>query len=100
MDETIYIDNNKNISNKSRYSESIIFQNEQNETVQNQQLLQYSQKQNLAQELKFLTTRSANNQQESENDKTSESNLSLVHYRLIRHCKQFLIRLIRQDVSK
>ncbi|WP_341794408.1 hypothetical protein [Rickettsia endosymbiont of Rhinocyllus conicus] len=74
LDETIYIDNNKNISNKSRYSESILFQNEQNETVQNQQLLQYSQKQNLAQELKFVTTRSANNQQESENDKTSESN--------------------------
>ena len=75
LDETIYIiDNNKNISNKSRSSESIIFQNEQNEAVQNQQLLQYSQKQNLAQELKFVTTRSANNQQESENDKTSESN--------------------------
>ncbi len=71
LDETIYIDNNKNISNKSRYSESTIFQNE---TVQNQQLLQYLQKQNLAQELKFVTTRSANNQQESENDKTSESN--------------------------
>ncbi|MCC8462498.1 MAG: hypothetical protein LN546_04965 [Rickettsia endosymbiont of Ecitomorpha arachnoides] len=70
----IYIDNNKNISNKSRSSESIILQNEQNETVQNQQLLQYSPKQNLAQELKFATTRSAHYQQESENAKTSESN--------------------------
>ncbi len=30
LDETIYIDNNKNISNKSRSSESTIFQNEKN----------------------------------------------------------------------
>ncbi|AFB26348.1 MULTISPECIES: hypothetical protein [spotted fever group] len=73
LDQYIYIDNNKNISNKSRYSKSIIFQNEQNETVQNQQLLQYSQQQKLAQELKFATTRSANNQQESENTKTAKS---------------------------
>ncbi|ALA62002.1 hypothetical protein [Rickettsia amblyommatis] len=70
LDQYIYIDNNKNISNKSRSSESTIFQNE---TVQNQQLLQYSQKQKLAQELKFATTRSANNQQEAENTKTSKS---------------------------
>ncbi|MCZ6901853.1 MAG: hypothetical protein O7C59_08965 [Rickettsia endosymbiont of Ixodes persulcatus] len=35
LDETIYIDNNKNISNKSRSSKSTIFQNEKNAYIYN-----------------------------------------------------------------
>ncbi|AFB21056.1 hypothetical protein RCA_02415 [Rickettsia canadensis str. CA410] len=35
MDDKIYIDNNKNISNKSRYTESTILQNEKDKCSQN-----------------------------------------------------------------
>ncbi|KDO02992.1 hypothetical protein REISMN_04080 [Rickettsia tamurae subsp. buchneri] len=40
LDHSIYIDNNKNISNKSRCSESTIFPNQQKPTLHDQKLLQ------------------------------------------------------------
>ncbi|MCX4084006.1 hypothetical protein N7281_03895 [Rickettsia hoogstraalii] len=62
LDETIYIDNNKNISNKSRSSESTILKNE---IDQNEQLSQHSQ---------FATKKSVNDQQESKQPATSGNN--------------------------
>ncbi|CAK6517530.1 MAG: hypothetical protein O7C68_04035 [Rickettsia endosymbiont of Ixodes ricinus] len=61
LDHSIYIDNNKNISNKSRYSE--IFN--KNEIDQDKQLLQSGSEQNLKQDLQFTTEESANDQQDS-----------------------------------
>ncbi|AFC72469.1 hypothetical protein MCC_04620 [Rickettsia rhipicephali str. 3-7-female6-CWPP] len=76
LDQYIYIDNNKDISNKSRSSESIIFQNEKNENEidQNRQLSQHSPQQNLKQDFLSTTKQSANNHQESENVRKSEVN--------------------------
>ncbi|XVN40741.1 MAG: hypothetical protein RCO49_08275 [Rickettsia endosymbiont of Argas persicus] len=74
LDETIYIDNNKNISNKSRSSKSTIFQNEKNASIHNNQ--QQLQQQKLAADLQFKTTSSINDQQQADNTNFSSANIT------------------------
>ncbi|APZ30078.1 hypothetical protein RRIM16_03925 [Rickettsia conorii subsp. raoultii] len=74
MDETIYIDNNKNISNKSRSSKSTIFQNEKNEFNHNNQI--HLQKQQLDTNLQFKTTSATNTQQQADNTSSSNANIT------------------------
>ena len=94
MDETIYIDNNKNISNKSRSSKSTIFQNEKNEFNHNNQI--HLQKQQLDTNLQFKTTSSTNTQQQADN---TSSHLMLISQQvlhgLILHYKQLLIKSLK-----
>ncbi|KJV76746.1 hypothetical protein RHORCCE3_2364 [Rickettsia hoogstraalii str. RCCE3] len=74
LDETIYIDNNKNISNKSRSSESIIFQNEKNEFNHNNQT--QLQQQKCAANLQSKATSSINDQQQADNTNFSSANIT------------------------
>ncbi|WP_342269510.1 hypothetical protein [Rickettsia endosymbiont of Orchestes rusci] len=74
LDETIYIDNNKNISNKSRYSESTIFQNEKNIFNHNNQT--QLQEQQLETNLQFKTASSTNDQQQADNTNFSSANIT------------------------
>ncbi|MCC8369755.1 MAG: hypothetical protein LN573_06990 [Rickettsia endosymbiont of Oxypoda opaca] len=74
LDETIYIDNNKNISNKSRSSESTIFQNEKNIFNHNNQT--QLQEQQLETNLQFKTTSSTNDQQQADNTNFSSANIT------------------------
>ncbi|KJV76531.1 hypothetical protein RHORCCE3_1589 [Rickettsia hoogstraalii str. RCCE3] len=74
LDETIYIDNNKNISNKSRYSESTIFQNKKNEFNHNNQT--QLQQQKCAANLQSKATSSINDQQQADNTNFSSANIT------------------------
>ncbi|WP_103897123.1 hypothetical protein [Rickettsia fournieri] len=74
LDETIYIDNNKNISNKSRSTESTIFQNEKNIFNHNHQT--QLQEQQLETNLQFKTTSSTNDQQQAGNTNFSSANIT------------------------
>jgi|GEM_PF-1941788 len=74
LDETIYIDNNKNISNKSRSSKSIIFQNEKNESNHNNQA--QLQQQKLETNLQFKTISSTNDQQQADNTSSSSASIT------------------------
>nr|WP_261763429.1 hypothetical protein [Rickettsia parkeri] len=102
LDQYIYIDNNKDISNKSRSSESIIFQNEKNENEidQNRQLSQHSPQQNLKQDFLSTTKQSANNHQESENVRKSEVNFITGPLQVNQALQTILDEVIRQDVIK
>ncbi|WP_341794726.1 hypothetical protein [Rickettsia endosymbiont of Rhinocyllus conicus] len=70
----LYIDNNKNISNKSRSSESTIFQNEKNIFNHNNQT--QLQEQQLETNLQFKTTSSTNDQQQADNTNFSSANIT------------------------
>ncbi len=70
----VYIDNNKNISNKSRSSKSTIFQNEKNASIHNNQ--QQLQQQKLAADLQFKATSSINDQQQADNTNFSSANIT------------------------
>ncbi|KJV80825.1 hypothetical protein RHORCCE3_0001 [Rickettsia hoogstraalii str. RCCE3] len=70
----LYIDNNKNISNKSRSSESTIFQNEKNASIHNNQ--QQLQQQKLAADSQFKATSSINDQQQDDNTNFSSANIT------------------------
>ncbi|WP_341794881.1 hypothetical protein [Rickettsia endosymbiont of Rhinocyllus conicus] len=74
LDKTIYIDNNKNISNKSRSTESTIFQNEKNESNYNNQT--QLQEQQLETNLQFKTASSSNTQQQTDNTSSSSANIT------------------------
>ncbi|WP_341788970.1 hypothetical protein [Rickettsia endosymbiont of Lasioglossum villosulum] len=74
LDQYIYIDNNKNISNKSRSSKSTIFQNEKNASIHNNQ--QQLQQQKLAADLQFKATSSINDQQQADNTNFSSANIT------------------------
>lgn len=74
VDQYIYIDNNKNISNKSRSSESTIFQNEKNASLHNNQ--QQLQQQKLAADSQFKATSSINDQQQDDNTNFSSANIT------------------------
>ncbi|MCC8462898.1 MAG: hypothetical protein LN546_07170 [Rickettsia endosymbiont of Ecitomorpha arachnoides] len=74
LDQYIYIDNNKNISNKSRSSKSTIFQNEKNASIHNNQ--QQLQQQKLAADLQFKATSSINDQQQTDNTDFSSANIT------------------------
>ncbi|AFC70005.1 hypothetical protein A3305_00100 [Rickettsia amblyommatis] len=74
LDETIYIDNNKNISNKSRSSESTIFQNEKNIFNHNNQ--GQLQQQKRATNLQSKTASSTNDQQQADNTSLSSANIT------------------------
>ncbi len=74
LDKTIYIDNNKNISNKSRSTESTIFQNEKNESNYNNQT--QLQEQQLETNLQFKTASSSNTQQQTDNTNFSSANIT------------------------
>ncbi|WP_342260121.1 hypothetical protein [Candidatus Tisiphia endosymbiont of Metellina segmentata] len=54
LDHSIYIDNNKDISNKSRYNKSEILKNEINQIDNNQQLPQQNLEQKLSDELQVV----------------------------------------------
>ncbi|KJV80070.1 hypothetical protein RHORCCE3_1672 [Rickettsia hoogstraalii str. RCCE3] len=70
----LYIDNNKNISNKSRSSESTIFQNEKNEfNLNNQTQLQEQQ---FETNLQSKATSSINDQQQADNTNFSSANIT------------------------
>ncbi|KHO03649.1 hypothetical protein JS61_04265 [Rickettsia felis] len=70
----LYIDNNKNISNKSRSSESTIFQNEKNIFNHNNQ--GQLQQQKRAADLQFKATSSINDQQQADNTNFSSANIT------------------------
>ncbi|XVN41776.1 MAG: hypothetical protein RCO49_04705 [Rickettsia endosymbiont of Argas persicus] len=74
LDETIYIDNNKNISNKSRSSKSTFFQNEKNIFNHNNQT--QLQEQQLETNLQFKITSSSNTQQQADNTNFSSANIT------------------------
>ncbi|MFV0251412.1 MAG: hypothetical protein AB8U53_00340 [Rickettsia aeschlimannii] len=74
LDETIYIDNNKNISNKSRSSKFTIFQNEKNKFNYNNQT--QLQEQQLETNLQFKTASSSNTQQQADNTSVSSANIT------------------------
>lgn len=74
LDETIYIDNNKNISNKSRSSESIIFQNEQNIFNYNNQTQLQEQKPEA--NLQCNVIKSINDEQQGDNISSSSANIT------------------------
>ncbi|XVN41207.1 MAG: hypothetical protein RCO49_00985 [Rickettsia endosymbiont of Argas persicus] len=74
LDETIYIDNNKNISNKSRSSKSTFFQNEKNIFNHNNQT--QLQEQQLETNLQFKITSSTNDQQQADNTNFSSANIT------------------------
>nr|WP_253308681.1 hypothetical protein [Rickettsia endosymbiont of Ceutorhynchus assimilis] len=74
LDGTIYIDNNKNISNKSRSSESTIFQNKKNESNYNNQT--QLQEQQFETNLQFKTASSSNTQQQADNTSVSSANIT------------------------
>lgn len=74
LDETIYIDNNKNISNKSRYSESIIFQNEQNIFNHNNQTQLQEQKPEA--NLQCNVIKSINDEQQGDNITTGATRIN------------------------
>ncbi|XLM33863.1 MAG: hypothetical protein QFX12_00105 [Rickettsia africae] len=74
LDETIYIDNNKNISNKSRSSKSTIFQNEKNIFNHNNQTQLQQQKR--ATNLQSKTASSTNDQQQADNTNFSSANIT------------------------
>ncbi|WP_231569271.1 hypothetical protein [Rickettsia endosymbiont of Ixodes pacificus] len=69
FDHSIYIDNNKDISNKSRYTKSETFKNEQNQININQQLPQQQLEQNLQSEQKL-----SDEQQVVDNTRASTEN--------------------------
>ncbi|QWB86720.1 hypothetical protein JRD95_00774 [Rickettsia parkeri] len=68
----LYIDNNKNISNKSRSSASTIFQNEKNIFNHNNQ--GQLQQQKRAANLQSKATSSTNDQQQADNTRSSNAN--------------------------
>ncbi|KJW04255.1 hypothetical protein RAT170B_1399 [Rickettsia argasii T170-B] len=70
----LYIDNNKNISNKSRSNRSTIFQNEKNIFNHNHQT--QLQEQQLETNLQFKTTSSTNDQQQAGNTNFSSANIT------------------------
>ncbi|ABV84899.1 hypothetical protein [Rickettsia massiliae] len=74
LDQYIYIDNNKNISNKSRSRESIIFQNEKNASNHNNQ--GQLQEQQLETNLQFKAISSSNDQQQADNTSSSSANIT------------------------
>ncbi len=74
MDGTIYIDNNKNISNKSRSSESTIFQNKKNESNYNNQTQLQQQKPEA--NLQCNVIKSINDQQQGDNISSSSANIT------------------------
>lgn len=69
LNHSLYIDNNKDISNKSRYNKSEIFQNETNQSDNKQQLPQQNLEQNLQFEQKL-----SNEPQIIDNTKASTEN--------------------------
>ncbi|XVN40713.1 MAG: hypothetical protein RCO49_08105 [Rickettsia endosymbiont of Argas persicus] len=75
LDETIYIDNNKNISNKSRSNRSTIFQNKKNESNYNNQT--QLQEQQLETNLQFKATSLINDQQQADNTNFSSANITI-----------------------
>ncbi|CAK6517635.1 MAG: Phage-rep-O domain-containing protein [Rickettsia helvetica] len=74
LDETIYIDNNKNISNKSRSSESTIFQNKKNESNYNSQTQLQEQKPEA--NLQCNVIKSINDEQQGDNISSSSANIT------------------------
>ncbi|XVN40804.1 MAG: hypothetical protein RCO49_08650 [Rickettsia endosymbiont of Argas persicus] len=74
MRQYSYIDNNKNISNKSRSSESTFFQNEKNIFNHNNQT--QLQEQQLETNLQFKITSSTNDQQQADNTNFSSANIT------------------------
>lgn len=74
MDGTIYIDNNKNISNKSRSSEATIFQNKKNESNYNNQTQLQQQKPEA--NLQCNVIKSINDQQQGDNISSSSANIT------------------------
>ncbi|CEO17520.1 hypothetical protein RMONA_05755 [Rickettsia monacensis] len=75
LDETIYIDNNKNISNKSRSSKSTIFQNKKNESNYNNQTQLQEQKPEA--NLQCNVIKSINDEQQGDNISSSSANITI-----------------------
>ncbi|ACP53554.1 Unknown [Rickettsia africae ESF-5] len=71
----LYIDNNKNISNKSRSNRSTIFQNKKNESNYNNQT--QLQEQQLETNLQFKATSLINDQQQADNTNFSSANITI-----------------------
>ncbi|APZ30008.1 hypothetical protein [Rickettsia conorii] len=71
----LYIDNNKNISNKSRSNRSTIFQNKKNESNYNNHT--QLQEQQLETNLQFKATSLINDQQQADNTNFSSANITI-----------------------
>lgn len=84
LEHSIYIDNNKNISNKSRYNKSEIFQNETNQIDNNQQLPQQNLEQKLSDESQVVD----NTRASTENPMTNALPLSTTLQKVVQQVSQ------------